>query len=142
MRIVPVVVGNAVGTLAAGRIIHSTKRYEPITAFGNAVGIVGFTLILLRWHGKMYWLETLYVALPGLAMGVLQCATFVHLAASLDRSETAIAATAWFLAQNIGVLTGASLSVPLVNAFIMMGLEHGLPGSDDKAEVSLNLSLA
>jgi hypothetical protein len=98
MRIVPVVVGNAVGTLAAGRLIHSTKRYKAITAFGNAAGIVGFTLMLLRWHGKMFWPEALYVTLPGSAMGVLQCATFMHLAASLDRSGTAIAATTWFLA--------------------------------------------
>lgn len=103
---------------------------------GNATGIIGFTLILLRWHGHTNWFEALFVALPGFGMGVIQSSTFIHLAASLDHSEIAIAGTTWFLAQNVGVLVGASFSTTLINHVLRTSLETSLDLLDNKAEAS------
>lgn len=135
-RIVPVVVGNALGTILSGKVISKTRRYKALTALGNIAGFLGFSLILLRWHGKIAFYDALYVALPGMGMGVIQSATFIHLAASLEQSEVAVAGTSWFLAQNVGALIGASLSIPLINNALLDSLESGLTGFHNQSEVS------
>ncbi|KAH8660573.1 major facilitator superfamily domain-containing protein [Xylariales sp. PMI_506] len=131
-RIVPVVVGNAAGTLISQRLITKSHRYKSLTAFGNTLGLVGFSLILARWHGNIQWYEALFVALPGAGMGIIQSTTFVHLAASLEPSEIAIAGAAWFLAQNIGILLGASFSTAAINYALGYKLEKVLEGIEDK----------
>lgn len=138
-RIVPVVAGNALGTILSGKVISQTRKYKTLTAFGNIAGLLGFSLILLRWHGKITFYDALYVALPGMGMGVIQSATFIHLAASLEQSEVAVAGTSWFLAQNVGALAGASLSIPLINKALLDGLESGLTGFDNRSEVPSRL---
>lgn len=55
--------------------------------------------MLMHWHGETNWIEALYVTLPGVGMGMLQCTTFVHLAACADKSESALVSTMWFLAR-------------------------------------------
>ncbi|WAO91780.1 MFS domain-containing protein [Fusarium falciforme] len=139
-RIVPVVVGNAFGTMTSQRLITKTQRYKGLTAFGNIVGLVGFSLIFLRWRGSTRWFDALLVALPGTGMGVIQSTTFVHLAASLDRSEIAIAGASWFLAQNIGVLMGASISTATINYALRHGLETLLRGVESRDEIIRNIT--
>lgn len=134
----PVVVGNAVGTYVSQMIITKTHRYKKLTAFGNFIGIVGFSLILARWRGDIGWPDSLYVTLPGMGMGILQSTTFIHLAASLDHSEIAIASASWFLAQNIGVLVGASFSTATINYVLGMALDRALEGVADKNEVMIH----
>lgn len=138
-RIVPVVVGNAFGTITSQRLITKTQRYKGLTAFGNIIGLVGFSLIFLRWRGSTRWFDALLVSLPGTGMGVIQSTTFVHLAASLERSEIAIAGASWFLAQNIGVLMGASISTATINYALRHGLERLLRGIEGRDEVCENL---
>lgn len=129
------VIGNAVGTYVSQRIITRSHRYKALTAFANVIGIVGFLLILVRWQGDIRWFDGLYVALPGMGMGILQSTTFIHLAASLDHSEIAIASASWFLAQNIGVLVGASFSTATINYVLGVSLDGALEGIKDKDEV-------
>lgn len=72
-----------------------------------------------------------------MGMGIIQSTTFVHLAASLEHSDIAIAGSAWFLAQNIGVLVGASLSTSIINRRTSFLLRRNLEGIDDKKEVRI-----
>lgn len=134
-RIVPVVVGNAIGTILSGRLISKSQRYKTLTLCAIGTALAGWVLILLRWNGRINIFESLYVVLPGFGMGTIQSSTFVHLAASLDRSDMAIAGTTWFLAQSMGYLTGASFSTALISAMLHLNLDHGLDGLDNKDEV-------
>lgn len=135
-RIVPVVIGNAFGTILSGHLITRYKRYKVMTAMGNVVGFVGFLIIFLRWRGSTEWYESVFVALPGMGMGIMQSTTFVHLAASLEQSDIAIAGSSWFLAQNVGILIGSSLSTATINRRTSSLLDSYLDGIEDKAEVS------
>lgn len=103
---------------------------------GNVVGFVGFLIIFLRWRGSTEWYESVFVALPGMGMGIMQSTTFVHLAASLEQSDIAIAGSSWFLAQNVGILIGSSLSTATINRRTSSLLDSYLDGIEDKAEVS------
>lgn len=136
-RIVPIVVGNAAGTLISQHLITKSHKYKALTGFGNIIGLVGFSLILARWHGSIKWYESLFVALPGAGMGIIQSTTFVHLAASLEPSEVAIAGAAWFLAQNIGILLGASFSTAAINYALGYKLEKVLEGIEHKDEACI-----
>lgn len=134
----PVVIGNAVGTYLSQMIITRTHRYKKLTAFGNSIGIVGFSLILARWRGDIGWPDSLYVTLPGMGMGILQSTTFIHLAASLEHSEIAIASASWFLAQNIGILVGASFSTATINYVLGIALNRSLEGIVEKNKVTFH----
>jgi hypothetical protein len=68
-----------------------------------------------RWRGHTGNLEALYAALPGLGMRTIQSSTFIYLVASVENEEMAIAGTSWVLAQNFGVLAGASESTAIIN---------------------------
>ncbi|KAI0177071.1 major facilitator superfamily domain-containing protein [Pestalotiopsis sp. NC0098] len=134
-RIVPVVIGNAFGTILSGHLITRYKRYKVMTAMGNVVGFVGFLIIFLRWRGSTVWYESIFVALPGMGMGIMQSTTFVHLAASLEQSDIAIAGSSWFLAQNVGILIGSSLSTATINRRTSSLLDSYLDGIEHKAEI-------
>ncbi|KAL6415686.1 putative major facilitator superfamily transporter [Ilyonectria robusta] len=134
-RIVPVVIGNAVGTVSSGKLITKFKKYKHLTIFGNLTGLVGFLLVLLSWRGNTNWFQALFVSLPGVGMGIIQSSTFIHLAASLDHSQIAIAGTTWFLAQNIGVLVGASLSTTVINDALQSSLQTSLSGLIKKDDI-------
>jgi hypothetical protein len=73
-------------------------------------------------------------------MGTTQSTTFVHLAASLDRSEVAIAGTTWFLAQSFGSLIGASCATALMNSVLGSTLDHALDYLKEK-DVVCHLAL-
>lgn len=134
-RIVPVVIGNATGTILGGTLITRTKRYIYLTVFGICCSITCFTLMCLRWHGNTAWTESLYVYLAGFGMGSTQSTTFVHIAASLDHSEIAIAGTTWFLAQSFGSLIGASFATSLMHKVLQLTLRDKLDGFPNKAVV-------
>uniref|UniRef100_A0A8H7NPR9 Major facilitator superfamily (MFS) profile domain-containing protein n=1 Tax=Bionectria ochroleuca TaxID=29856 RepID=A0A8H7NPR9_BIOOC len=135
LRIAPVVVGNALGTVLCGKLITFFKRYKTLTALGNAIGFLGFLLLFATWRGSTSWYTSLLVALPGAGMGILQSTTFLHLAASLDPSDIAIAGSAWFLAQNVGILLGASMSTTVINSVVQNYLQVSLEGLDAKEEI-------
>lgn len=130
------VVGNALSTVLSGKIINNMREYKVRTACGNISGILGCTLLLLHWDGNTKWFDSLFVVLSGLGMGVLQSATFVHLAASLRQSEVANAGTSWFLTQSVGALAGASMSILLINKVLRAALQRGLSDLKRKSKIT------
>jgi hypothetical protein len=73
-------------------------------------------------------------------MGIIQSTTFIHLAASLDQSEIAIAGTALYLAQNLFVLVGIQLATALLHSRLYATLSRGLKGIKHKSKVYLPTS--
>ncbi|OAP55882.1 hypothetical protein AYL99_10034 [Fonsecaea erecta] len=135
LRLVPAVVGNATAGLLAGYTISKTGRYRLFTVLGNAVGCVGYLLVLLRWRGTVHPAETLYVFLGGFASGTNQATTFIHLAASLDPSKMAVAGTTLYLCYNLFLLIGIQLSTALLHARLRSSLESGLEGVKNKSKI-------
>lgn len=135
------VVGNATGAILGGHLISKTKRYKILTVFGLCCSLTCFSLLSLRWHGATNWAESLYPYLAGMGMGISQSTTFVHLAASLDHSEIAIAGTTWFLSQSFGSLVGASFATALMNRVLVSTLKKNLAGFENKVAVSVSCLL-
>ena len=135
-RLVPAVVGNAIGGLLSGWVISRTGRYKHLTSFASIAASVGYVLVLVRWRGSTSWPEVLYIFLGGFGMGIVQSTTFIHLAASLEPSEMAIAGTTLYLAQNVSVLVGIQISTTVLHARLRIGLNAGLQGVKHKSKVS------
>ena len=68
-------------------------------------------------------------------MGIVQSTTFIHLAASLDQSEMAIAGTTLYLAQIVSVLVGIQVATTVLHARLRIGLHAGLEGVEHKSKV-------
>lgn len=135
-HLVPAVVGNATAGLLSGYIISKTGRYKTLTTIGSAAASVGYLLLIIRWNGNTGWVEGLYIFLGGFGAGTLQSTTFVHLAASLDHSEIAIAGNAHYLAGSIFVLIGVQLSQTVVHSRLRYVLNRNLDGFKHKHRVS------
>ena len=138
-HLVPAVVGNATAGLLSGYIITKTGRYKTLTTIGSAVASLGYLLLIIRWKGQTGWVEGLYIFFGGFGAGTLQSTTFVHLAASLDHSEIAIAGTAHYLAGSIFILTGVQLSQTVVHTRLRVLLSSSLEGYKHKNRVCVAL---
>lgn len=138
LRLVPAVVGNAVGGLLSGFIISKTGRYKLLTVFASIAASIGYLLVLMRWTGNTGWPESLYIFLGGFGSGIIQSTTFIHLAASLEANEMAIAGTTLYLAQNVFILVGIQLSTTVLHARLRTSLDAGLHGVKHKKKVSVS----
>jgi len=135
LRLVPSVVGNATGGLLSGLVITKTGRYKYLTIMGSVASTTAYAIVLLRWHGATGWSDVWYTFFGGFGMGTMQSTTFIHLAASLDQSEMAIAGTALYVAQNVFMLLGIQLATTVLHAQLRTNLENSLHGIKHKSKV-------
>ncbi|ERF75699.1 hypothetical protein EPUS_01529 [Endocarpon pusillum Z07020] len=135
LRLVPAVVGNATAGLLSGWIISRTGRYKPLTILSSAIACLGYTLVTIRWRGSSNWAETLYIFCGGFGSGAIQSTTFIHLAASLDPEDMAIAGTTLYLAQNLFLLIGIQSATTILHAQLKGMLDVLLEGVKRKAEI-------
>lgn len=134
-RIVFIVIGNTIGSLATGWWVGRTGRYKKLTLAATILGNFCYVLVLVRWRGTSSMADTWYVLLSGVGMGSTQNTTFVHLAAALDPKDMAIAGTSWFLSQGVGMLVAANLFSLIHNIALVKLLKNALQGREDKDEV-------
>jgi hypothetical protein len=73
--------------------------------------------------------------LADLSIQIVHSTTFIHLAASLDQSEMAIAGTTLYLAQNVSVLIGIQIATTVLHERLRIGLDAGLEGVKHKSKV-------
>lgn len=139
-RMVPSVMGNAVGGLASGWVISQTGRYKLLTTLASVSSTAAYGTVLIRWTGGVSgeegdWGEVWYIFFGGLGMGVITSTTFVHLAASLEVGDMAVAGTVCYLAGYVGQLVGIELGTTVVQGWLRKGLGRVLRGVEGKEGV-------
>lgn len=136
LHLVPAVVGNAVAGLLAGYLISRTGRYKLFTLASCTFGCIGYILITIRWRGEtIIWPEALYIFCGGFAAGAVGSTTFIHLAASLDPADIAVAGTTLYLAQNLFLLVGVQIATTVLHIQVRRFLNARLSGLPDKAKI-------
>ncbi|KAK6062553.1 Arylsulfatase 3 [Seiridium cupressi] len=118
VHLFPAVFGNAIGGLAAGRIIKRTGRYKMTLIVASAAGSVSYLLLILRC---------------GLGAGMGNTAVFVSINAIVEPAHKAVAASGLYLSMPIGMITGIALTSALMLEVMQKHLAEGL--------VKLGLSL-
>ncbi|KAF7874623.1 uncharacterized protein EAF02_008600 [Botrytis sinoallii] len=134
-HLMPSVIGNAVGGLLAGYIIHKTGHYKPILLLGALSSLTSYTLLLLRWHGHTSFLESLYIIPGGFGNGIALSASFIGLTAGVEQEELAIATSGLFLSANIGCVVGVSGAGSIMQAGLEKGLRVALEGWEGSQKI-------
>ncbi|KAF5622581.1 major facilitator superfamily domain protein [Fusarium tjaetaba] len=101
-RLVPAVVGNAIGGLLAGTIIKRTGRFKFITSIACVFAASSYAMVWLFWDGTSRRWESLYIFPSGFGTGMLQAGAFVSMASCLEANQVAVATGGYFLFMNIG----------------------------------------
>ncbi|KAI5927578.1 major facilitator superfamily domain-containing protein [Camillea tinctor] len=109
-HLMPSVIGNTIGGILTGLIIHRTGRYKSLLVSAGIVSSIAYVLLILRWNGHTNWLESLYIIPGGFGNGISGTAVFIALQASIDPSDKAVAASGLFLAGPIGSILGMAAS--------------------------------
>lgn len=135
-RLVLVVGGNMVGGIVAGHIISRTRRYKAVGLAAVILGCTGYTLMLVRLRGSIAWYDTMTVILGGLGLGMTQSSAFIHLTASLEPKDIAIASMSYYLCGSIGPLVSINLVNVLQNVSLPLFLKEKLQGVQDSEKVS------
>ncbi|KAF7960104.1 hypothetical protein EAE96_001703 [Botrytis aclada] len=134
-HLMPSVIGNAVGGLLAGYIIHKTGHYKPILLLGAFSSLTSYTLLLLRWHGHTSFLESLYIIPGGFGNGIALSASFIGLTAGVEQEELAIATSGLFLSANVGCVVGVSGAGSVMEAGLEKGLRVALEGWEGRQKI-------
>ena len=95
---------------------YRTKRYKLLSIFGLALCSIGFGLVALRWYNPIEIWECLYMVLSGLGVGIVISTQFVLISAAAPKDRIATAVSLFYLAQQIGMMTGTSSSAAIVQS--------------------------
>ncbi|KAL8873070.1 MAG: hypothetical protein Q9174_001408 [Haloplaca sp. 1 TL-2023] len=126
LHITPAPVGNAIGAIVGGVLIHRTKRYKLLSIVASSLCTASFILILLRWHGRISIWESLEPFPAALGVGLLNSTQFVGVSAAVERPLLAKAISVFFLSQQIGMIVGAGGSSALLRRVFRDGLVKNL----------------
>lgn len=128
LRIVPAVVANTVGALAAGFIIQKTQQYKRLLISTGLMGVATYILLLLRWNGNTKSLETFYIVPAGFATGMAQSAAFVSMTSLLEPPKIAMATGVYFPTSSLGTITGVASTNAVLSGLFRRNLEDSLTG--------------
>ncbi|KAI1173450.1 major facilitator superfamily transporter [Nemania sp. FL0916] len=108
LHLVPAVIGNAVGGLVAGSVIRRTGRYKAVIIGSSLFASIGYTLLVIRWHGNTNWWESMYIVLGGFGAGMGGSAVFVSLNAVVEPAHKAVVTSGLQLSMPLGMLLGVT----------------------------------
>ncbi|MCJ1330870.1 hypothetical protein MMC10_007557 [Thelotrema lepadinum] len=134
-RLVPAVVGNAIGGLLCGFMIHRSGKYEALTLSGLAFACLGYILIIFRWRQHVGWAETLYIFPGGFGMGVVISTTFIALTAGVAPLDFAVAGAGLYQAHGIGAALGSCVTMSVLQAALRPILAKSLKGIEASDEI-------
>ena len=126
----PAVLGNTVGGLLSGFLIQRTGRYKRLTILASVCAAISYGLLILRWHGKTSWLESLDIVPGGFGTGMAGSATFIALTVSVSKPEMAMATGGMYLASAVGVVVGIATSSAIQLSSLQTLLVGSLHGPD------------
>ncbi|KAI0123937.1 major facilitator superfamily transporter [Xylariales sp. AK1849] len=122
----PAVFGNAIGGLAAGRLIRRTGGYKAVAVAASLSGSISYLLLIIRWRGNTNWWESLYISLGGLGAGMGSTAIFVSINAIIEPAHKAVATSGLYLSMPIGMIMGIVVTSALMIELMRKHLNEGL----------------
>lgn len=128
-HLMPAVIGNTIGGLLAGYLIHRTGRYKILVIAAASCSALCYALLILRWNGHTGFLESLYIFPGGFGTGIAQSALFISLQAAITHSQSAVAASALYLSSTVGMVVGMAGSSAVQLEVLRRGLARRLDGS-------------
>lgn len=137
----PAVLGNTIGGLLSGYIIQRTGRYKALAILASMSASLSYGLLILRWHGKTGWWESLDIVPGGFGTGMTISAAFIALTAAVSKTDIAIATGGLYLCSAVGQVVGVAVSSAIQLSSLKTLLVERLHGYD-AAAVSISFRIA
>lgn len=114
-----------------------TGKYKTLGISTASLALLGYLLTLLRWpNGPSPW-EMVYILFATLGIGALLTTQFMALSASIPRSKSGTIIAVYYMAQQIGIVLGTTLSSSLCRRVFENNLWKNLETTPDAANVSI-----
>lgn len=139
-RLVPAVVGNTFGALAAGIYIKRTGRYKNLTILASVAAGCSYLLMILRWGTSVTFWESLAIVPSGFGTGIAQASTFIGLTSNLSRKDVAVGTSGLYLMTSIGVVLGVGISSSIQTGSLKFLLEERLTGAEGRKVIAAVLA--
>ncbi|KAL3476703.1 major facilitator superfamily domain-containing protein [Aspergillus californicus] len=139
-HLIPAVLGNTVGGLAAGFFIRRTGNYKPILVISGLVSGIAYLLQYLRWNGDTGLWESFYIVFGGLGSGFCSSAAFVSMTAFLEPQEIAMATGGYLLLISFAMTAGVTTSYTVLGSEFKRQLQARVQGPDAQKIIHRALS--
>jgi len=138
----PAVVGNAIGGLLTGRVIQRTGKYKALTIFATLSSSFTYSLLVIRWKGRVSFWESLEIVPGGFGTGIAGVATFIALTNAVEHDLIAVATGGLYLSIAIGMLTGLAISssVQMSSLKFLLGQKLNFEGAQKVRLSYINIS--
>ncbi|KAJ6187600.1 Major facilitator superfamily domain general substrate transporter [Penicillium mononematosum] len=137
----PFALGIAFGSIIYGRLIRRTMRYKKLSIVGLGTIVASFAVLALIWRSSASYLSLIPVFLVGTGMAGLFTTQFVALSARSRGGHARATITAYYLAQQLGLIIGVTTSAKIVRTLFANDLRrtlHGLSQLDELIQRILN----
>jgi hypothetical protein len=141
-RLIPLTIGAAIGSFAAGQFVTHAGHYRVCPLFGNALAMIACGALAYRGLGEASALDAGITMLLGFAIGCNFSPLSVAVQNTLDSDDTGIGMSCIMFFQLLGGAFGVALLstvfITRLNAATMSLPGHAMLGSNPGAEL-LNL---
>lgn len=127
--------GSVVGTLIAGQLIRRSKQWKVACVTGLAMCIIGNLSLTFLWNGPLPVWKWFLVLPVSLGAGFVTTSQFVALSASDIKGRSATLIGMYFLALNIGIMLGISVSATVSRLVFKQKLWEQLSGLPNRHKV-------
>ncbi|KAJ6138298.1 Major facilitator superfamily domain general substrate transporter [Penicillium samsonianum] len=137
----PFPLGIALGSIIYGRLIRRTMRYKKLSIVGLGTIVASFAVLALIWRSSASYLSLIPVFFAGTGMAGLFTTQFVALSARSRGGHARTTITAYYLAQQLGLIIGVTTSATIVRTLFANDLRRSLHGVSQIDEVIIGESL-
>ncbi|WP_216898767.1 MDR family MFS transporter [Nocardia alni] len=126
LRTLPMVVGLFVTSILSGQIVGKTGRYKYFPVVGTAVMAVGLGLMSTMGRGTGIWLESLYMLILGLGIGLSMQVLTIVVQNTVPYSDLGTATSGVTFFRTLGSTFGTAIFGTLYNNQIGPNLREAL----------------
>jgi EmrB/QacA subfamily drug resistance transporter len=109
LRLLPLIAGLLVATVASGRVITARGRYKVFPIAGTAILIIGMYLLSLLKVGTAPWLASAYMLVVGIGIGLVMQVLVLVVQNDVDPRDIGVATSTATFSRSVGGAFGVAI---------------------------------
>jgi EmrB/QacA subfamily drug resistance transporter len=109
LRLLPLIAGLLVATIASGRVISAIGRYKVFPIAGTAILIVGMYLLSLLKVGTAPWLASAFMLVVGVGIGLVMQVLVLVVQNDVDPGDIGVATSTATFSRSVGGAFGVAI---------------------------------
>ncbi|MGN2641295.1 MDR family MFS transporter [Nocardia takedensis] len=138
VRTLPLVAGLFLTSILSGQIVGRTGRYRYFPIAGTAVMALGLYLMSTMGRGTSVWLESLYMLILGLGIGLAMQVLTIVVQNTVPYADLGTATSGVTFFRTLGSAFGTAVFGTLYSSQLTPGLEEAIPRAQVPPQVAEN----